>query len=104
MNGVDDLYPLYLKMLWGFLAIVIWQTPWKCVALWRAARNRHLWWFIAVFLVNTLAILEIIYIFGFSKKKKGKIAIDEQWQKEIIKGTSKYRRHKTKVGRNKADE
>lgn len=58
---------------WAFsllsLAAVLWQLPWKGVALWRAARNSHKWWFIALFLLNTLAILEIIYIFGFSKPK-----------------------------------
>jgi len=48
---------------------VVWSLPWKGVALWRSARNRHLVWFIFLLLVNTLAILEIIYIFGFSKKK-----------------------------------
>ncbi len=48
---------------------IAWTLPWKGVALWRAARNRHLVWFIVLLLVNTLAILEIIYIFGFSKEK-----------------------------------
>ena len=52
------------------LLLVAWTLPWKGVALWRAAGNRQLWWFVALFLLNTLAILEIVYIFGFSKKKK----------------------------------
>lgn len=52
------------------LLITLWTMPWKGVALWRAAGNKHVWWFVAIFLVNTLAILEIIYIFGFSKKKQ----------------------------------
>ena len=52
------------------LLLVAWTLPWKGVALWRAAGNRQLWWFVALFLLNTLAILEIIYIFGFSKKKE----------------------------------
>jgi hypothetical protein len=43
--------------------------PWKGVALWRAAGNKQLVWFICLLIFNTLAILEIIYIFGFSKKK-----------------------------------
>jgi hypothetical protein len=49
--------------------IIVWSLPWKGVALWKAARNRQLVWFIVLFVVNTLAILEIIYIFAFSKKK-----------------------------------
>jgi hypothetical protein len=50
------------------LITMIWCLPWEAVALWRAARNGHKAWFIVLFLTNTLAILEIIYIFGFSKK------------------------------------
>ena len=48
---------------------VVWLLAWKGVALWRAARNSHLIWFIVLLIVNTLGILEIIYIFAFSQKK-----------------------------------
>ncbi len=51
-------------------AILIWTIPWKGVALWKAARNRDKIWFIVIFLINTLAILEILYIFIFSKRKR----------------------------------
>ncbi len=51
------------------LLSLLWVLPWKGVALWKAAKNAHKKWFIALFLLNTLAILEIIYIFYFSKKK-----------------------------------
>lgn len=54
---------------WLALAAMAWTMPWKGVALWRAAGNRHLWWFIAIFILNTLAILEIIYIFAFSRRR-----------------------------------
>lgn len=58
---------------WWFLVIVLlWTVPWKGVALWKAARKKHIVWFIILFLVNTLAILEILYIFVFSKCKKKK--------------------------------
>jgi len=52
------------------LLILAWVLPWKGVALWKAAKNGHKWWFIALLVVNTLAILEIIYIFYFAKKPK----------------------------------
>jgi len=52
------------------LLIAIRTLPWKGVALWRAARNRHLKWFIAMLVLNTLALLEIVYIFFFSKPKE----------------------------------
>ncbi len=61
--------PLVPWMPWLMLLILAWTLPWKGVALWRAAGNKHLWWFVALFLLNTLAVLEIVYIFGFSRKK-----------------------------------
>ena len=55
---------------WVIWLILLWVMPWKGFALWRAAENNHKKWFIALFLVNTMAILEIIYIFYFSKEKQ----------------------------------
>ncbi|UZE93913.1 MAG: hypothetical protein IB618_04105 [Candidatus Pacearchaeota archaeon] len=52
------------------LIALAWTIPWKGVALWRASKKNHLVWFIVLLLVNTLAILEILYIFIFSKEKK----------------------------------
>jgi len=50
--------------------ILVWTLPWKGVALWKAANNHQKNWFVVLLLLNTLAILEIIYIFYFSKPKK----------------------------------
>ncbi len=55
--------------------IVAWTLPWKAVALWKAARNSRKGWFIALLVLNTLAILEIVYIFYFAKKKKNEIVV-----------------------------
>ena len=55
--------------VWVVLILTIWEGVWKGFAVWRAARNGHLAWFICIIIFNTLAILPIIYIFGFSKKK-----------------------------------
>lgn len=49
---------------------VAWTIPWKGVALWKAARRGEKIWFIIMLIVNTLAILEILYIFVFSKKEE----------------------------------
>ncbi|HEX8974423.1 MAG TPA: DUF5652 family protein [Patescibacteria group bacterium] len=57
---------------WIIALIVIWSFPWKGVALWKAARNSHLGWFVVLLLLNTLAILDIIYIFVFSGNEKAK--------------------------------
>ncbi|MGD0856864.1 MAG: DUF5652 family protein [Dehalococcoidia bacterium] len=67
MEQVNSLYPVWVT--WVILAAIAWTLPWKGVALWRSARNNHTAWFVVLLIVNTLAILEIIYIFGFSKKK-----------------------------------
>jgi len=55
---------------WVIWLILLWTLPWKGVALWKAAKNSHKKWFIALLLVNTMAILEIVYVFYFSQKKK----------------------------------
>jgi hypothetical protein len=57
-------------LLSAALFSIFWLLPWKGVALWKAARNSHKKWFIALFLLNTFSILEILYIFIFAKKKK----------------------------------
>ncbi len=53
---------------------MLWTIPWKGVALWKAAKNNQLAWFVLLFLVNSLAILEILYIFKFQKKAAKKKA------------------------------
>jgi hypothetical protein len=54
---------------WIIPFIAVWEGVWKGIALWRAARNSHLAWFICIIIFNTVGILPIIYILGFSKKK-----------------------------------
>jgi hypothetical protein len=48
----------------------LWTIPWKAIALWKSARRKELTWFIVLMIFNTLAILEILYIFVFSRQKK----------------------------------
>jgi hypothetical protein len=52
-----------------FFALLVWSVIWKGLALWKAARNKDKWWFIVMLLVNTVGILEILYIYVFRKKK-----------------------------------
>jgi len=52
---------------WIIAVILIWSLPWKAAALWRSARRGHLIWFLVLIILNTLAILDILYIFIFSK-------------------------------------
>jgi hypothetical protein len=50
------------------LSILIYSTVLKGVALWKAARNGQKKWFIVLLIVNTMGILELLYIFVFSEK------------------------------------
>lgn len=52
--------------------LVLWVLPWKGVALWKAARQEQKWWFIPLLVINTVGLLEILYIFVFSKAKQKK--------------------------------
>lgn len=51
------------------LVLSIWALIWKGIALWKASQNGSKPWFIALLVLNTVGILEIVYIFYFSKKK-----------------------------------
>lgn len=54
-----------------FLALfVIWAVFWKGVALWNSARNTRKYWFIALLIINSAGILEIIYMFFFRPDRK----------------------------------
>lgn len=55
---------------WVFIIFVIWSIIWKGLALWKSARLCHKWWFVALLIINTVGILEILYIYVFSKRMK----------------------------------
>ncbi len=50
--------------------LVLWEAIWKGVGLWKSGRNNQVWWFIAVFIFNTVGILPILYLAFFQKKTK----------------------------------
>jgi hypothetical protein len=55
------------------LVILLWSFVWKGLALWHAARRGQYWWFLILLVVNTLGILEIIYLFFVVKLKWGEL-------------------------------
>jgi methionyl-tRNA synthetase len=70
MGLLDWGFPILAGIFWLIIPlVVIWSMAWKGIALWKAGQNGHLGWFIALFLLNTLGILPIIYIFAFSQKR-----------------------------------
>lgn len=56
--------------IWLFvmIAIVI-SSILKGMALWKAGRRGEKGWFVALFIINTLGILELLYLLVFSKEK-----------------------------------
>lgn len=56
-----------------FLGLVILRDSiWKSIALWRAGNQKKLARFICIFILNTAGLLPIIYLTFFNKKKKKK--------------------------------
>ncbi|MDO8529563.1 MAG: DUF5652 family protein [bacterium] len=54
---------------WIIYVLIAWTLPWKGMALWKAATQKQRGWFIVLFLINTLAILDILYLAFFGKIK-----------------------------------
>lgn len=52
------------------LLITIWQLVWSGYALWLAARAQRVWWFVAILIINSLGILEILYVFIFDQSEE----------------------------------
>ena len=52
-----------------FFVALVWSLFWKGLALWHSARRGEQWWFLAMLVINTMGILEIVYLFGFAKLK-----------------------------------
>ena len=49
--------------------VIVWSIILKGLALWRAARYDQRNWFVAILVLQTLGILEIVYLFKFAKKR-----------------------------------
>lgn len=72
-QAVADKLGISLGVLFVIIAIIgIWSLVWKGFALWKSARKNQMIWFIVLLVLNTVGILEILYIFVFSEMKFGK--------------------------------
>ena len=60
--GVSSSVAVFLIVIIG-----IWSLVWKGIALWKSAGKKQLIWFIVFIFINTVGILEILYIYVFSK-------------------------------------
>ena len=57
------------NMLALSVALLLWSLPWKGIALWKAARRDQWLWYVILLVVNTVGLLEIAYIFMFSRRQ-----------------------------------
>jgi Family of unknown function (DUF5652) len=62
--------PAWMTALIPYLPLIlVWEIFWKGLALWHSGRRGQPWWFVALLLINTFGILEIIYLFAVAKLK-----------------------------------
>ena len=64
LANLAGVHPLFIALA------IVWTLVWKGLALWRAAELGQKYWFIAILIINTLGILEIIYFFFVARKYK----------------------------------
>ncbi|MFH0780066.1 MAG: DUF5652 family protein [Parcubacteria group bacterium] len=63
-----------LAGMWFLMIVLIaWSVAWKGIALWKAARLGHTAWFVVMLILNTVGILEIIYIFAVANRQGKKV-------------------------------
>lgn len=70
MHGFSPFYsPIAMGPIFAFLPLLMIVAAWSIVlkgfALWHAAKDNEKWWFVAMLVINTLGILEIIYLVWF---------------------------------------
>ncbi len=58
----------------ALLALVqVWDLIWKSLALWKAARNKDVFWFVLLLLINSAGLLPAFYLFYMGKAPHKKI-------------------------------
>ena len=80
-NYLTDLATQFGVPIWLFAIIFVWIVVWKLLALWKSARNNQIAWFLIIAVINTIGILEILYIYVFSKFGKDKRLVNKSKKK-----------------------
>lgn len=83
MNYNNVILDYFTQYSWLFALLIIWSIVWKGIALWKAARLNDKAWFIVLLIVNTVGILEIFYIYIFSKRDENKDENKNEKNKKI---------------------
>lgn len=67
-NFFGPSWVLGMSLLGGvFILVILVSLALKGIALWHAAKRDEKWWFVALLLINTLGILELVYLIFFAK-------------------------------------
>lgn len=72
MNGIDPTYGMMGLIQTHpvlLILILLWSVFWKGLALWHAGRRGQPWWFVILLVLNTIGVLEIIYLFAICRLK-----------------------------------
>jgi len=78
LSSITDMPP------WLLAVVITWSLFWKGLAMWKAARKNSPIWFVALIVINTVGIFEILYIYLFSEVK-----FDDLKSEKTKKKTSK---------------
>ena len=72
MNMMDyhNLSESFVWFIPDLVILVVWDTVWKLIAMWKAGRNNHLAWFICIAIFNTVGVLPIVYLLIERGKKR----------------------------------
>ena len=68
---MEQIHQVFTAMPWLLPVLVIlfiWETIWKIIGMWKAARNNNLAWFLIIAFVNSLGVLSIFYILKYKNK------------------------------------
>ena len=77
--GWGPSFPAFIGV-W-LVALILWSIVWKGLALWRAAKRGDKVWFLVFLVLNTLGILEIIYLFAVTGAKLSDFSLSN-WSKK----------------------
>ena len=65
-----DINNLPIQWIVIIIVIALWELVWKGLALWKAAHNEHLAWFVIILIINSAGLLPIIYLLMHRNKLK----------------------------------
>ena len=54
--------------------LAVWSLVWKGIALWHSARKEQKIWYLAILILNTVGVLEIVYLLFFKNKERKEIS------------------------------